>query len=595
MHFKKATELDLDFLASLRNDPVSIRFSNRGRLPRHVIETDYLHNPGKTAYIAMSGNRAVGYLIFETLAPDVLEISVAVSRDHRLKGYGRSIICKGTEFAANRLGAGKIIARIYPENSASLKIFKICGYRISNRAVDPWELARDLSEKPKVMIVFDFDGVLLDSLSVLYEIYLEFLSEFGIKGRREEFNLLNGPSLSEIVSYLKVKHTLPPTEETLLETYKAKLCSGYEKAGLNEGAEAILCYLKRLGIGIVLATSSTRKQVMGLLSRHHIQHYFDDVVTGDEVKTAKPSPEIYLKVRDRFPTYDLYAVEDAENGLKAAMDAGLKTMFFNPDGRAAPLETDYEIDALERIGQLLTEIDLNCRTVSRASELSMKFIDHEPPIKADQRDRIRELWDSALEEKRLFNGKITACHTYERKKNSLHIIWYETEYKNFIAQTGAPDLDLRIRPIGVSGIVIDPRGNVLVGTRRNVTEYEGFLEFVPSGGIDGTGLKKDPDYFMEQLVMEFEEETGASRAHIREVQPLCLILDGNHGVYDICCKISLKKDLADVINTGQTHEYSELQIISARQLQGMIHSNNFVPTSIVLWHNFTAFQGDYET
>jgi len=72
-------------------------------------------------------------------------------------------------------------------------------------------------------IFLDFDGTLVDSIFTLYEVYNEFLKEFGFNGKNLEFKTLNGPNLFEIVSYLKKKYNLKQNENKLLENYNKKI------------------------------------------------------------------------------------------------------------------------------------------------------------------------------------------------------------------------------------------------------------------------------------------------------------------------------------------------------------------------------------
>ena len=91
-----------------------------------------------------------------------------------------------------------------------------------------------------IILIFDFDGVIVDSVSSLYEVYIDFLEEFGIRGNQEEFNLLNGPKLSEIVSFLKNKYHIQKDEKELLRVYQNKIASIYKTIKLNEDIENIL-------------------------------------------------------------------------------------------------------------------------------------------------------------------------------------------------------------------------------------------------------------------------------------------------------------------------------------------------------------------
>ena len=66
--------------------------------------------------------------------------------------------------------------------------------------------------KSNTVFIFDFDGVIVDSLTALYETYINFLHKYGHDGNQSEFDFLNGPKLDFIVSYLKEKYDLPPKE-----------------------------------------------------------------------------------------------------------------------------------------------------------------------------------------------------------------------------------------------------------------------------------------------------------------------------------------------------------------------------------------------
>jgi len=63
------------------------------------------------------------------------------------------------------------------------------------------------------VIAFDMDGVIADTLGALYRCYLDLLAAHGVEGTEAEFNQLNGPKISEIVSYLKQTYQLPASEE----------------------------------------------------------------------------------------------------------------------------------------------------------------------------------------------------------------------------------------------------------------------------------------------------------------------------------------------------------------------------------------------
>ncbi|MEK6646104.1 MAG: HAD hydrolase-like protein, partial [Candidatus Firestonebacteria bacterium] len=77
-------------------------------------------------------------------------------------------------------------------------------------------------------IFFDLDGTLADSIPAMYQVYLDFLNEFNKRGTKEEFEELNGPSLPEIVSILKIRYGLVGDEVSLVDLYKKQILDAYK-------------------------------------------------------------------------------------------------------------------------------------------------------------------------------------------------------------------------------------------------------------------------------------------------------------------------------------------------------------------------------
>ncbi|MGM0442835.1 MAG: GNAT family N-acetyltransferase [Fibrobacterota bacterium] len=138
MNFKEASRKDLLFLFHLRNDSESVRYSKKGKLSIEQIEDDYFHNPDKKVFIAEKEEAPVGYLIFEHVEPEVFEISLAISPQHRGKGLGKEIVNEGTDFAIHELRAKRIIARVFSKNIPSLTLFQYCSYTVVNNKDEPW-------------------------------------------------------------------------------------------------------------------------------------------------------------------------------------------------------------------------------------------------------------------------------------------------------------------------------------------------------------------------------------------------------------------------------------------------------------------------
>lgn len=91
------------------------------------------------------------------------------------------------------------------------------------------------------------------------------------------------------------------------------------------GVEQYLQDAKRLGLKIGLASSSSRKWVMGHLQRLGLESYFDSIYASDDVEHVKPHPELYLSVLNGLglKASEAIALEDSPIGVQAAKHAGL--------------------------------------------------------------------------------------------------------------------------------------------------------------------------------------------------------------------------------------------------------------------------------
>ena len=174
-------------------------------------------------------------------------------------------------------------------------------------------------------IFFDLDGTLADSIPAMYQVYLEFLSKFHKKGTREEFEELNGPSLSEIVSVLKSRYNLTDDENSLNSFYKKKILDAYKNIVKPlDGASNVLEVLKSRGYKSLLVTSASQEVAEEFVKHQGWSKYFQDYVFGNEIKKAKPASEIYELALEKtnVSSDSVVIVEDSYNGVKSAKGSG---------------------------------------------------------------------------------------------------------------------------------------------------------------------------------------------------------------------------------------------------------------------------------
>lgn len=175
-------------------------------------------------------------------------------------------------------------------------------------------------------IFFDLDGTLADSIPALYQAHQDFLATFGIASDKAEFEHLNGPSLSEIIQFLKVKYQLTTDEEQLVALYR----QGTRRAYMQWvkpfcDVEMVLKELKKREYQLALVTSGEHDIVMEFINQNNFGSYFQQYVFGTEVAKAKPDPAIYtvaLKKTQAAPDA-VMVVEDSYHGVQAAKATGV--------------------------------------------------------------------------------------------------------------------------------------------------------------------------------------------------------------------------------------------------------------------------------
>lgn len=175
-------------------------------------------------------------------------------------------------------------------------------------------------------VFVDLDGTLVDSMSLLYKVYLDFLGKFGISGSEEEFQALLGPSIPEVVRYLQKKHHLPEDAGTLLQDYRGALTQSYvHDIQLFPHAREFLEDVKKRGLKLLLVTSAQSVVAHAVIDRLDISKFFDAVVTCDGLERSKPDPAIYKKALEiaNVASHEAIAIEDTASGVQAAVEAGI--------------------------------------------------------------------------------------------------------------------------------------------------------------------------------------------------------------------------------------------------------------------------------
>jgi beta-phosphoglucomutase len=179
-------------------------------------------------------------------------------------------------------------------------------------------------------IIFDLDGVIIDTAHYHYIAWKRLASEFNINLTPQQNELLKGVSRMrslEIILELGNIHLEEAERERLAEKKNKWFVEYIESIRPEEifpGVRELLQSIRQQGIKVALASSSKNApRVIELLG---IAHEFDAVVDGTMVTHSKPDPEIFLLAANKLDVKPANCVvfEDAEAGVEAALAAGMK-------------------------------------------------------------------------------------------------------------------------------------------------------------------------------------------------------------------------------------------------------------------------------
>lgn len=174
-------------------------------------------------------------------------------------------------------------------------------------------------------VVFDLDGVLVDSEELWDEVRRDIATQAGRPWPAEATRAMQGMSTAEWSQYLANTVGIPAPPDRLAEQVIGAMADRYATAlPLIDGAtEAVARLAARWPLG--LASSSPRRLIDTVLATSGMASLFEVTVSTEEVAAGKPSPAVYLDVVRRLGTAPgrTAAIEDSSNGLRSAHAAGL--------------------------------------------------------------------------------------------------------------------------------------------------------------------------------------------------------------------------------------------------------------------------------
>lgn len=178
-------------------------------------------------------------------------------------------------------------------------------------------------------VIFDFDGLLVDTEYLWYQIYCELLQEnFGYSLSIETFNLGVGSSNGELFKYISEESGLTVDTEQIRENGARIFSEKSKNLGLMNGVYELLSILHSKGIRMVIATSSPYKRPTSILEKLGVLDMFEFIVSKEHVQHTKPSPDLFIQAFEKLglPKEQVVILEDSVNGVIAANRAGIKVL-----------------------------------------------------------------------------------------------------------------------------------------------------------------------------------------------------------------------------------------------------------------------------
>lgn len=179
-------------------------------------------------------------------------------------------------------------------------------------------------------IIFDMDGLMIDSERVTFECYQERLKDMNLTMDEEFYKTLLGKPIKGIYQrFYDVYGNDFPIQNVIQDVHQL-MAERFETEGVpvKKGLVELLHYLKDNNYKTIVATSSNRDRVDKILSQAKITEFFDDSICGDEVTKGKPNPEVFLKSCQKLGVNvdEAIVLEDSEAGIQASYDANIKVI-----------------------------------------------------------------------------------------------------------------------------------------------------------------------------------------------------------------------------------------------------------------------------
>lgn len=207
-------------------------------------------------------------------------------------------------------------------------------------------------------VIFDMDGVLIDSEPIHFETDVNVLKKMGIDLSFDFYKQFIGTPMRNIWTRIKEEYNIPITVDELIDLSEVEKKRIIEETGYREiaGVADLVKNISDNGYLLAVASSSPYEYIQTVTKAININQYFSEILSGEHFENPKPAPDIFLETAKRLGVKpeECIVIEDSKNGVTAAKAAGMVCLgFINPSSG------DQDISAADYLTEGFEEIDSN--------------------------------------------------------------------------------------------------------------------------------------------------------------------------------------------------------------------------------------------
>lgn len=202
-------------------------------------------------------------------------------------------------------------------------------------------------------VIFDMDGVIIDSEPLWRRAMIQSFVEIGIPFSDEHCRITTGLRFKEVAEFWFKKHSITHISvDEFDELVINRLCDLIHSEGkAMKGVVEALQFLKNKDLKIGIGTSSNTKLMNTVVDVLNIRHYFDELCSAEHMPYGKPHPMVYLTCAEKLGVNPLHClvIEDSVNGIIAGKAAQMKVVAIPEDiNKNNPKFSiaDYSIESL---------------------------------------------------------------------------------------------------------------------------------------------------------------------------------------------------------------------------------------------------------